>query len=350
MRTIAEVLSHLPPNGEIQAAAAKTMDHIETHNKIMVSISGGSDSDIVMDLIELIGYDPGQVVYVWIDTGFEYEATKRHLDFLEEKYKVKIRRTKAENPIPLCVQKYGVPFLSKEVSGNIAILQHNNFCYELDLTTNEATQKYPRAVRTVQHWWCADGDKRFSINCFAGLKEFMARNHPPKISDQCCKYAKKNVAQKFEKMLGCDLGIVGIRRAEGGIRATAYKSCYTPDGKRIAQFRPIFYFSDKDKREYEEFRGIVHSDCYTVYGLKRTGCACCPFGSNFERELEIVRQYEPKLYKAACAIFGPSYEYTRKYREFKEKYKAEKRRHWQIGFFDNWTEDEAQKGGEDDDT
>ena len=61
---------------------------------------------------------------------------------------------------------------------------------------------------------------------------------------------------------------------------------------------------------------ITHSKCYTEYGLKRTGCAGCPFGRDFEQELDVIANYEPKLYKAVNNIFGDSYEYTRKYREF----------------------------------
>ena len=49
----------------------------------------------------------------------------------------------------------------------------------------------------------------------------------------------------------------------------------------------------------------------------------------------MVKQHEPKLYAAACKIFGPSYEYTRKYRKFKEAYKREKRRGGQIDMFDD---------------
>lgn len=349
MKTLSEVLTLLPPNGEIQAAAAKTMDHIDTHDRIMVSVSGGSDSDIVVDLFELIGYEPGQVIYVWFDTGLEYEATKRHLDFLERRYNTQIHRHKTKKPIPTSIGEYGVPFISKLTADYIGRLQKHGFQWE-DGGFEELYAKYPKC-KSALRWWCdaCGRDSAFTIARAAGLREYIQRNPPPRISDKCCEYAKKAISNELEAEYGCDLSVTGVRRAEGGIRATAYKSCYTPEGKHSAKFRPIFYFSDRDKREYEKFRGIVHSDCYTVYGFKRTGCACCPFGSNFERELEIVRQYEPKLYKAACAIFGPSYEYTRKYREFREKYKAEKRRHWQIGFFDNWTEDEAQKGGEDDD-
>ena len=50
--------------------------------------------------------------------------------------------------------------------------------------------------------------------------------------------------------------------------------------------------------------------------MKRTGCAGCPFGRNFDDELEVMKKYEPNLYKAVNNVFGDSYEYTRQYREF----------------------------------
>ena len=68
---------------------------------------------------------------------------------------------------------------------------------------------------------------------------------------------------------------------------------------------------------------MQNSRCYTEYGLKRTGCAGCPFGKDFEFELEVIQKYEPKLYKAVNNIFGDSYEYTRKYREFYKKKETE---------------------------
>lgn len=73
------------------------------------------------------------------------------------------------------------------------------------------------------------------------------------------------------------------------------------------------------KQAIKDAYDIEHSKCYTEYGLKRTGCAGCPFGRDFEYELEVIQKYEPKLYKAVNNIFGDSYEYTRKYREFVKK-------------------------------
>lgn len=339
MKTFTELLPQFPNNQTILDTVAKTIDHIEDGKKIMVSVSGGSDSDILVDLFERIGYEPGQVVYVWFDTGLEYEATKRHLVYLEEKYGITIERHKAKVPIPLAVKKYGVPFLSKVDSMYISRLQKHGFDWA-DATKEQLAPLYPKAQSAIL-WWC-DGFKKpkcqTSVARHAGLREFIMRNEPPKISDKCCEYAKKNVAHEIEKKIDAELSVVGVRRAEGGKRAIVFDSCYTPAGKNIAQFRPVFFWSDDDKKEYEEYCGVVHSDCYTVYGFKRTGCACCPFGSGFEEGLEVIKEYEPKLYKAACNIFGPSYEYTRRYRKFKESWKREKRRGGQIDLFDRWDE------------
>lgn len=81
-------------------------------------------------------------------------------------------------------------------------------------------------------------------------------------------------------------------------------------------YRPLFWYKNNDKDCYDAAYAIEHSSCYTEYGLKRTGCAGCPFGRDFEYELEVIEKYEPKLYKAVNNIFGNSYEYTRKYKQF----------------------------------
>lgn len=93
------------------------------------SISGGSDSDLVLDLIHKIDED-GKVTYYWIDTGLEYTATKEHLDCLEQKYGIEIKRLKPDKPIPTCVRQYGVPFLSKYVSEQMMRLQKHHFQWE----------------------------------------------------------------------------------------------------------------------------------------------------------------------------------------------------------------------------
>ena len=61
------------------------------YKNIACSISGGSDSDVMLDIIYNCDKDK-KVHYIWFDTGLEYGATKKHLLYLENKYGIKIER------------------------------------------------------------------------------------------------------------------------------------------------------------------------------------------------------------------------------------------------------------------
>lgn len=153
----------------------------------------------------------------------------------------------------------------------------------------------------------------------------MVENPPTfKISAKCCTYAKKNPVAKYMAANDFDLNCVGVRKAEGGTRATAYSNCYTQTMTGPDMYRPLFWFSDSDKDEYDRHYGLKHSDCYEVWGMKRTGCAGCPFGKNFEQELELAQKYEPNFHRAMVKLFGQSYDYTRRFLEYRERKKSEK--------------------------
>lgn len=287
---------------------------------IMVSISGGADSDIMLDLIERIGYPLSKVHYVFFDTGLEFAATKHHLEYLENRYGIKIERHKAVLPVPLGIKKYGYPFLAKKVSSNIQRLQKHGFKWE-DRPFEELYAEYPRC-KSALRWWCNlwGDNSKLNISNWKYLKEFMIANPPDfKISAGCCDGAKKKTADAIEKKINPDLNCQGVRKAEGGVRSTAYSSCFDEHIGSCDNFRPIFWFKKADKLAYESKFNIIHSDCYCKYGLDRTGCSCCPFGKNFEKELAAAKEYEPNLYTAAVNVFGKSYEYTRKYRKFREE-------------------------------
>lgn len=205
-------------------------------------------------------------------------------------------------------------------------LQRNGFQWE-DEPFEVLLERYPKC-RAALRWWCNEwGEKsRFNISWSAGLKEFMILN-PPKmlISSVCCSKAKKEPAHD-EQELSYDLICTGVRKSEGGARAERYSSCFDQKTTGPDYYRPIFWLSDADKESYTKRFGIVRSDCYEEWGMDRTGCAGCPFGKRFEKELELVQQYEPKRYKAMISVFGESYEYTRKFLKFREQMNAEKSR------------------------
>lgn len=299
------------------------------YKTILCSISGGSDSDIMLDIISRVDREK-KVKYIWFDTGLEYQATKDHLKYLEQRYGVNIERERAIKPIPLTCKEYGQPFLSKFASEQISRLQNHGFKWE-DKSYEELRKEYPECGSAVK-WWTNQYTKdkgftnpsQFDIGRNKYLKEFLLANPPQfKISSKCCKYAKKGVGKMLNKKYGADLQIIGVRQAEGGIRATAYKNCYSISDSGVDNYRPVFWYSDGTKKEYENKFNITHSACYREYGFRRTGCCCCPYGGkDLEHELKVTEMYEPKLYKAVCNVFRDSYEYTREYRKFCEMMKV----------------------------
>ena len=221
-------------------------------------------------------------------------------------------------------------------------MQAHGFKFE-DKSYDELVKEY-RNISCSLKWWTNAHvlqkeyiTSQFNINRNKWLKEFLIDNPPKfKISAKCCTYSKKKVAKKYVKDNQIDLVVIGVRKAEGGVRSVAYDGCYTigSNGK-VDNYRPVFWYSDDDKRYYEEHFGIIHSRCYTEYGFKRTGCVGCPYNRNFDEKLKTTELQEPKLYKACTNIFKDAYEYTRQYREFKEVMNAkEKYGHDQMTIYD----------------
>lgn len=280
----------------------------------------------MLDLVERTRVGAGcEVFYVFFDTGLEYIATKRHLTELEQKYGVEIVRRRAEKSIPLCVKQYGQPFLSKYVSQNMERLQRHGFQWE-DEPLDVLSERYPRCLSALKWWtnsWTrTDEPGSFDIGRVTHLRDFIIENPPDfRISDKCCYYAKKLVGRSVNAELGIDVELVGVRKAEGGIRASSYKSCFdvASNDRMYDVYRPLFWFSNQDKAQYEGIFGVTHSDCYSVYGFARTGCSCCPFGRKLDLELSTIKEYEPNMYKAVTTVFADSYEYTRRFREFQRE-------------------------------
>lgn len=353
----------LSPDGVIEGNLSKAWQTINNpkYKVVLVSISGGSDSDLVIDICTRC--DPSlKCVFCYYDTGLEYQATKDHIRFLEDKYQIKIERRRAKVPIPLSCRTYGTPFMNKRVSEYSMRLQNVGFKWEDEPhevlikrycktptpTKRAKLQEYYerfgkapkgwaylygdfyRGAVSAINWWCNYSFKGSQCNIENNkwLKEFMVMNPPTfKISALCCKYAKKDVAHDLIKEFSNQnnaLSVNGVRKSEGGARAQAYHSCFDTNDK-VDNYRPIFWYTNEDKKIYEKAYGITHSECYNpqTYSLCRTGCVGCPCARNTKKELQVVKKFEEKLYQAVQFTFGESYEYERKYREFVKEMKAE---------------------------
>jgi 3'-phosphoadenosine 5'-phosphosulfate sulfotransferase (PAPS reductase)/FAD synthetase len=337
-----------PPEKKFDAIQGIIMTRLNQHPKAICSYSGGSDSDILIDIIERTrNMIPGHfapVKYVFFNTGLEMQATKSHVKEVAEKYNVDIDECRPKKNIVKAVRDHGVPFLSKIVSNAMETVQAKGVPFTIKEEYDNAEDKqakykelvdrYPGAKNAINFLCCCNkkGDPRPEIQLVIGsnkyLYEYMRDNPPPfRMSAKCCDYCKKQVAHNVQK--GYEMIITGERRDEGGMRSVPKvfddpddTMCFYAQGDQF-RFRPLFFVSDTDKAWYKEHYGLRYSDAYEVYGLKRTGCCGCSISSKAIEDLEKIRPFEPNLVKAAWNVFGESYRYRQGYNEYKAKMRLE---------------------------
>lgn len=160
--TLESIIADAPNNFVIRDALARCFEVVQEHQHIVCSCSGGSDSDVMVDLLLRCGAK-GKTDFVFFNTGLEYVATFEHLKKMEQKYGISIHHAGATKPIPLCVKEYGVPFWSKFASDMIYRLQSHNFQWE-DEPCNVLIQRYPRC-KTALEWWCNVTTGNVSLVC-----------------------------------------------------------------------------------------------------------------------------------------------------------------------------------------
>lgn len=309
------------------------------HPNAVCSYSGGSDSDILLHLIEGVRkeFNLPPVKYAFFNTGLEMKAIKQHVRDMAEKYNVEITEYRPKKNIVIATREYGLPFVSKIMSAGLEGVQKKNIPLSIYDEYNgaddkaakyqELTERYPGCKTTINFLCCCNSkgeprpDIQLVINSSDYMLDFIKENPIPfKVSNRCCEICKKNTAHSVQKNF--DMVITGERRDEGGMRSVPKKDstsmCFseTADGK--FRLRPLYYVSDKDKAWYKEYYGIRYSDAYEVYGLTRTGCCGCAISAKAVEDLEKIRPYEPNLVKAAWNVFGASYIYRQQYNEYRK--------------------------------
>lgn len=82
----------LPAPDKFQAIMGIIATRLKQHPNAICSYSGGSDSDIMLDLIERTreAFHLPPVKYAFFNTGLEMAATKNHVKATAEKYGVEI--------------------------------------------------------------------------------------------------------------------------------------------------------------------------------------------------------------------------------------------------------------------
>lgn len=334
---------------KMQAILGIIMTHLREHPKCICSYSGGSDSDILIDIIEyareIIPSLP-KVDYVFFNTGLEMKATKDHVKETAQKYGVNIIEVRPKISIVEASRKYGQPFVSKIMSGGLSEWQKKGVPLSIAdeyeqakdkiAKRQELRERYPKCEQLINFLCCCNGageprpNIQLVINSSKYMRDFINECPPNfKISAKCCDYCKKAPAHSVQK--DYDMIITGERRDEGGMRSVPRSGdgnkhmCFTEQADGKFRFRPLYYVTDKDKAWYKEFRHLRYSDAYEVYGLTRTGCCGCPISYKAVDDLKMIEQYEPNVVKAAWNIFGDSYKYRQAYNDYKAKRMAEEK-------------------------
>lgn len=254
---------------------------LREHPNAICSYSGGSDSDIMIDLIErtrqLFNLPP--VKYAFYETGLEMKATRDHVKATAEKYGVKIDTFRPRVNIVQAARKYGIPFVSKIMSSGLSewqkkkipltIADEYNAAEDKIAKRSELKERYPKCESLINFLCCCNGagEPRPNIQLVINSSKYMLdfiKEFPPdfQVSADCCTYCKKNLAHSVQK--DYEMIITGERRDEGGMRSVPRKDntslCFseTADGKY--RLRPLYYVSDADKDWYKNERGIRYSD------------------------------------------------------------------------------------------
>ena len=308
------------------------------HPNAICSYSGGSDSDIMLHLIESVRkiFNLPPVQYCFFNTGLEMDAIKQHVRETAERYGVTITEHRPKKNIVRATREHGIPFVSKIMSSGLEGVQKKNIPLSIaDEYANaedklakraELRERYPKCESTI-NFLCgcnSAGEPRPDIQLVIGSSKYMLdfikdNPIPFAVSNKCCNYCKKQLAHNVQKPY--DMVITGERRDEGGMRSVPRKDntsmCFSEAADGKYRLRPLFYVSDADKQWYKDYYGIRYSDAYEVYGLTRTGCCGCSISAKAVEDLEKIRPYEPNLVKAAWHVFGASYTYRQQYNEYK---------------------------------
>ena len=175
---------------------------LREHPNAICSYSGGSDSDIMIHLIEETRktFNLPPIHYVFFNTGIEMKATKNHVKATEEKYGVTIKECspdyhiKGEMNVVNATKKYGIPFVSKIMSSAMETVQKKELPFsikeEYDRAEDKAAkrqelrERYPNAEQGINFLCCCNsaGEPRpniqLVINSSKYMYDFMVENPP----------------------------------------------------------------------------------------------------------------------------------------------------------------------------
>lgn len=276
---------------------------------VYVSFSGGKDSTVLLHIVRNL-YPNIPAVYV--DTGLEYPEVK---EFVKTFDNVEIIRP--ELSFKQVIEKYGYPFISKEVSQTIYEINHKK-------KRGEDYKSLAQYKRLMGEYVTKEGKKAFSREKY----KFFMEDGAPEISHKCCTVMKKTPAIQYEKRTGRK-PIIGTMAVESKLRTSKWlkDGCNGFHLPRPSS-KPMSFWTEQDVLLYIVEKGLKIPSVYgeivpengeidgqtnlselgifekerpllKTTGCERTGCMYCGYGCHLKQDPRFVRIKEthPKIYE-----------------------------------------------------
>lgn len=269
-------------------------DVIEKHGEqqFYVSFSGGKDSTVLHYLLDM-ALPENKIPRVFIDTGIEYKAIRDFVMGLAAK-DGRFQVIKPSQPIKKVLETYGYPFKSKQHAHNLMVYQHSGM--------GKSVKRYLGII-----------ESNTLFRCPKQLEYQFTKDFKIKCSDQCCLRLKKMPVHKWEVENNRPVALTGMRRSEGGERASIKGCVLTDKNGNIRRFHPLLVVSDEWEDWLIEERGIELCALYKEpFNFKRTGCKGCPFSLDLQEQLSIMDIYLPTERAQCEAIWKPIYDEYRR--------------------------------------
>ena len=301
MRTIEDLrqLQALPLSLKVRMTQERIRSWVREFGEdgVYVSFSGGKDSTVLLHIVRELYPD---VPAVFCDTGLEYPEIREFVRGFEN-----VTWLKPKMNFRTVIEKYGYPFISKDVSGKV----HD-------------VRKKPNGYAKKRF----DGTKtgtRYDLSMYKWILQA-----PFEIDDYCCTIMKKKPSKDYEKKTNRK-PITGTMATESMLRTSNWLryGCNAFESKRKTS-SPMAFWLENDVLQYIKENGIKISSVYgevieaesipgqmnwndyagfeinqklTTTGCKRTGCMFCGYGCHLEKpgegHLERLKQTHPKQYE-----------------------------------------------------